>query len=198
MVRSSLAEPTRPTAWMLLAATCGVLFGSALSAVAQPEAEARSFVGPEIVLIDYGIICQTTPEGSRPAPETLMGEINLINRSQDMDITTRVVPAKLGFSFGVKFMRAPGGGTRDIVVTVTHPPMGDAGVERERWTATVGELGPSLNLFSFEMPYEMVKGPWSFALSDGAEVLMEQHFEVVSELAAPGVLGVCFGQDFLS
>jgi len=36
------------------------------------------------------------------------------------------------------------------------------------------------------------------AMEEGGERLMEQRFEVVSELAAPAVLSVCYGQDFVS
>ncbi|EPX82246.1 DUF3859 domain-containing protein [Salipiger mucosus] len=166
-----------------------------LPALAEPP---RSFTRDPVVLVDHGIICQTTPEGAREAPDTLAGHINLIRQSQDMDITTRVVPAKLGISFGVKFMLAPGSGSQQVQVVVRHPPMGPEGIERESWTATPDETGPSLNLFSFEHPFEMQPGPWSFTLLQEGEVLMEQHFEVVSELAAPAVLSACYGQDFVS
>lgn len=159
---------------------------------------AESFARAPVVMIDHGVICQTTPEGQRPAPDTLIGAINLIGQSQDMDVTTRVVPARIGISFGVKFLLAPGAGDQDLRVVVSHPPMGEAGMERESWTATARDSGPSLNLFSFEFPYELVQGDWSFAIERDGERLMEQHFTVVPPNAAPGVLAVCFGQDFVS
>ena len=55
-----------------------------------------------------------------------------------------------------------------------------------------------LNLFTFEYPYELVTGEWIMAIEEGGERLMEQRFEVVSELAAPAGLSVCYGQDFVS
>lgn len=170
----------------------------ALLASSAGAAPADSFTQAPVVLVDYGVICQTTPEGRREAPETLLGEINLIRQNQDMDVTTRVIPAKAGISFGVKFLLEPGAGAQDMRVVVRHPPMGEQGLERESWFATARDSGPSLNLFSFEYPYELVQGPWSFSLESEGAVLMEQHFTVVPPEAAPGVLAVCFGQDFVS
>ncbi|MDO6584488.1 DUF3859 domain-containing protein [Salipiger sp. 1_MG-2023] len=177
----------------MFARACLLMFVAA-PALAAP---AGSYANDPVVLIDYGVICQVTSNGSRPAPETLMGEINLIDQTRDMDLTTRVVPAKAGISFGVKFAGAPGAGGQPVTVVVEHPPMGEAGITRESWAAELTE-GSSLNLFTFEFPYEMVPGDWSMLLEADGTRLMEQHFEVVSELAAPAVLSVCYGQDFLS
>jgi len=43
-----------------------------------------------------------------------------------------------------------------------------------------------------------VTGAWTMALEFEGERLMEQHFEVVPELAGAAVLSVCYGQDFVS
>lgn len=161
-------------------------------------AAAQSYAHEPVVMIDHGIICQVTPEGSREAPDTIMGAINLVGQNREMDITTRVVPAKTGISFGVKFTLLPGAGDRDVTVIVTHPPMGPEGITRETWVAPLAEGRNSLNLFTFEYPYELVTGEWIMAIEEGGERLMEQRFEVVSELAAPAVLSVCYGQDFVS
>lgn len=171
-----------------------------LMCLAAPSAAATadSYVSDPLILIDHGVICQVTANGSRAAPETLLGEINLIDQTRDMDVTTRVVPAKAGISFGVKFTAAPGTGELPVTVIVTHPPMGDANMTRETWGALIQEGGSSMNLFTFEFPFEMVPGPWSMAIEADGRRLMEQHFEVVSELAAPAVLSVCYGQDFVS
>lgn len=171
-----------------------------LAALAAPVAAdpAESFAHDPLILLDYGVICQVTTQGARPAPDTLLGEINLIDQSREMDVTTRVVPAKAGISFGIKFALRPGAGARDMMVIVTHPPMGPEGMTRESWTAPIAEGSSSLNLFTFEFPYEMVPGDWVMALEADGERLMEQRFEVVSELAAPGVLSVCYGRDFVS
>lgn len=181
----------------LLSALCALSAVVALVPMAY-AAPGESYVRDPVVLIDHGIICQVTPEGAREAPDTIMGAINLIEQTRDMDVTTRVVPAKAGISFGVKFTLRPGAGDRDVTILVTHPPMGPEGVTTETWTSPLSEGRASLNMFTFEFPYEMVPGPWIMALEVDGERLMEQHFEVVSELAAPAVLSVCYGQDFVS
>ncbi|MBN9889606.1 DUF3859 domain-containing protein [Salipiger abyssi] len=176
------------------------LVAAALAVLPAPVAAetAPSYAHDPLVLLDHGVICQVTTQGARPAPDTLMGEINLIDQSREMDVTTRVVPAKAGISFGIKFTLRPGAGARDMNVIVTHPPMGPEGITRESWTAPIAEGSSSLNLFTFEFPYEMVPGEWVMALEADGERLLEQRFEVVSELAAPAVLSVCYGQDFVS
>ncbi|GGG66752.1 hypothetical protein GCM10011415_12020 [Salipiger pallidus] len=175
-----------------------VLLGLSLAMGPAHGAMAEDFVRDPAVLIDHGVICQISSEGSRPAPDTMVGQINLIEQTRDLDVTTQLVPATAGISFGIKFMLAPGAGTREATVIVTHPPMGEAGITRETWLSTVDEFSPSLNLFTFEFPYEMVPGPWVMALELDGERVLEQSFEVVSELAAPAVLSVCYGQDFVS
>ncbi|MCR8547981.1 DUF3859 domain-containing protein [Salipiger sp. P9] len=182
----------------MLSLSRSVLACLAAFAAPAPAVAAESYAHDPMILIDHGVICQVTAQGARPAPDTLLGEINLIEQTRDMDVTTRVVPAKAGISFGIKFTLRPGTGERDMRVIVTHPPMGPEGITRESWTAAVSEGRSSLNLFTFEFPYEMVPGEWVMALEAEGERLMEQRFEVVPELAAPGVLSVCFGQDFLS
>ncbi|EIE48782.1 hypothetical protein AL036_00795 [Salipiger aestuarii] len=176
-------------------ARAALLVLASTPAVAAP---AESFANDPVVLIDYGVICQVASSGSRPAPETLLGEISLIDQTRDMDVTTRVVPAKAGISFGVKFTVVPGTGDLPVTVIVTHPPMGDAAMTRETWGALIQENGSSLNLFTFDFPFEMRPGAWSMAIEADGRRLMEQHFDVVSELAAPAVLSVCYGQDFVS
>ena len=178
----------------LLSALCAVLAPVTVAHAAPGESYARD----PVVIIDHGIICQVTPEGAREAPDTMMGAINLIEQTRDMDVTTRLVPAKAGISFGVKFTLRPGAGDRDVTILVTHPPMGPEGVTTESWISPLSEGRASLNLFTFEFPYEMVPGPWVMAIEADGERLMEQHFEVVSELAAPAALSVCYGQDFVS
>ncbi|APX23447.1 MAG: DUF3859 domain-containing protein [Rhodobacteraceae bacterium] len=170
----------------------------AMLAGAAPAQTPRSFANDPMILIDHGVICQVAAEGARPAPDTMVGEINLVRQTREMDVTTRVVPAKPGISFGIKFTLRPDTPPRDMNVIVTHPAMGPEGVTRESWTASVSGGRPSLNLFTFEFPYELVTGAWTMALEFEGERLMEQHFEVVPELAGAAVLSVCYGQDFVS
>lgn len=181
----------------LLPALCAALALSPMLPAPLAAAD-ESYARDPVVIIDHGVICQVTPDGSREAPDTMVGAINLIEQSRDMDVTTRVVPAKTGISFGVKFTLRPGAGDRSVAVIVSHPPMGPDGVTTETWIAPLSEGRASLNLFTFEFPYELVPGPWTMALEGEEGRLMEQHFEVVSELAAPAVLSVCYGQDFVS
>lgn len=184
------------TAALFALAALPALF--ALPAWSQGAQSADSYTRDPMILIDHGVICHITRDGSRPAPDTVMGEINLIDQTRDMDVTTRVVPAKIGISFGIKFAVQPVAGDRDVRVIVTHPPMGPDGVTRESWITALSAGHGSLNLFTFEFPYELVTGDWTMAIEHEGVLLMEQQFQVVPELAAPGVVAACFGQDFVS
>lgn len=148
-------------------------------------------------LVDFGVICAVQHTGVRTAPLTESGTVNLINDNRKIDVTTSVVPAQIGLSFGIQAetsQRFENG----IRVVVTHAPMGPRGVTMESWTTPLDRGRPMLSLFSFEHGYELVEGPWVFQLVLNGEVLAEQAFLVVPPEAAPKVMRACFPDPALS
>lgn len=144
-------------------------------------------------LLDHGVICQVVSEGTIAAPQTEQGRLNLIAQDRDIDVTTTLVPAELGISFGIRFISEGGGAPQPVSVVLTHPPMGPRGVTRQSWVTVLHPDDPGLALFTFEFPYEMVTGRWTLALEGEGVRLAEQGFDVVPAEAAATVLAACPG-----
>lgn len=144
----------------------------------------------------YGVICAIDTEGQRVAPDTESGVLNVVPQGRAFDVVTDVVPAEPGISFGIR----TGGVTPALMaarVEVTHPPMGPQDVTRQSWDYVPGN--PALNLFTFEHPYEAVKGLWTFRVlgADGA-VLAAKRFSVTDLSEAPAAARACFEAGFTS
>ncbi|CUH78989.1 DUF3859 domain-containing protein [Tropicibacter naphthalenivorans] len=168
---------------------------SLCAAMAQAESGSDAAL---VTLIDHGVICQVDPEGTRPAPGTESGILNIIEQSKPIDVTTSAVPAERGLSFGIRAQIAENSVPEALTVVVQHPPMGDAGVTVERWGADVAPGQTLLNLFTFEHEYELVQGTWTFQLVQGDTVLIEQSFAVLPKGSVPQVQQTCFAPQILS
>ena len=163
-----------------------------LLAVLPLAAAAETGAPSPVVLLDHGVICDVTIEGRREAPLTESGQINVIDQTREIDVTTSEVPARLGLSFGIRVTLAPGQTVADTRIVVEHPPMGRAGVTVQSWTAPLSPGLPAINLFTFEHDYEMVKGDWRFRVIGPQGVLLEQGFTVTGGLSVPAVQETCF------
>lgn len=161
-------------------------------------AETSTYVEDPLMLDDYGVICDVTLNGSRPAPGTESGVLNIIDQNRAIDVTTRAVPAELGISFGIRATLDADHRLSELWVEVTHPPMGPNGVTIERWHADPLTDTPLLNLFTFEHDYELVQGTWHFRLKSGSEVLLEQRFSVFPAGTVPAVQQACFLSKMMS
>ncbi len=153
---------------------------------------------PPLKLLDHGVICDVTFQGRREAPLTESGQINLIDQSREMDVTTPRVPARIGLSFGIRVVAHPGAGVPDARIVVTHPPLGPARVTVQSWGSPISPGGTGIGLFTFEHDYELVKGPWRFQILSGDTILVDQPFEVVEGYAVPEVQGECFAAEITS
>ncbi len=161
-------------------------------------AEVGAFVEPPLILESHGVICEINLEGSRPAPETLSGTLNLVDQNHAIDVETAQVPAELGLSFGIRAELTPGAAIPDVTVVVTHPPMGPEGVTVERWSAAMNFGEASLNLFTFENDYELIEGDWMFQLEHDGNILLQQPFKVTGPGTVPSVQQACFGAKIMS
>ena len=181
--KAGLGVGVRKQAEIALSAVC--VIGSAISgAEASPSSSG-------VQLVDYGVICAVEMTGHRDAPLTESGQLNLIEQGREMDITSTVVPAQIGISFGIRaeVLEATSGTAR---VIVTHPPLGARGVTVESWSTPLSQGRPVLNLFSFEHAYELVTGDWTFQLSLDGKMVIDQSFVVVPPGLAPDVMETCF------
>jgi hypothetical protein len=167
------------------------IYALALAGLATPgSADGLSF--------EYGLICQVTAQGERSAPNTELGHINLINQDRRFDITTTQIPAQLGLSFGIRALFDGTTVPDKIDISVTHPPMGQAGITEQHWDAVISPDRPVLNVFSFEFPYEMVPGIWEFRLLHDGTELARQRFEVLETSTTAEVERMCFGASLMS
>jgi len=179
----------------LAAALAGLL--PALPAFAQALLPGDS-IGPQIAGFKAGIVCAQKVVGLSPAPGTIAGTTNLIEGAPRFISTGRQVPAVLGIGFGVQTRAQNGFGLNDVLVTMTHPPMGDAGVTVESYTTTIFGSDSTSTLFQFDYPYELVTGPWQISASLDGKLLFRVQFEVVPAAAVPDLAEACGYADQIS
>lgn len=164
---------------------------------ALAQSTTGDFVGDQVSFFAAGLTCTPLIVGEDPAPDTISGFTNRIEDFGGFTHPSRRVPAVLGVSFGIQAQTK----LRDypsITMVVTHPPMGDQGVEVESWQTSLSMLGPRVSLFSLEHDYELVTGTWSFEARDGDEVLYRAVFEVVPPQDVPELANVCGYENLLS
>lgn len=165
---------------------------AALTLGLPAQAEVGAFAKPPMTLEGYGVICEVAMQGTRPAPDTLSGTLNLVDQDRPIDVETVQVPAEKGLSFGIRASLVAGSSVPTVDVVVTHPPMGPDSVTVERWTASMNFGETALNLFTFEHDYELVEGEWLFQLERDGTVLLQQPFQVTAPGSVPVVQQTCF------
>lgn len=174
----------------------------ALALLASPlaaETATGAFANSPMERLGFGVICDVELEGQREAPETLSGILNIVDQDREIDVATPRVPAELGLSFGIRAGLLPGTALPGVVdIVVTHPPMGEAGMTVERWSAEMNAGETTINLFTFEHTFEMVQGPWLFQIVSDGQVLLQQPFEVTASGTVPEVQQACFRARILS
>lgn len=154
-------------------------------------------VAAQVRLVDAGIICPRKSTGELvAAPGTEAGHIRRIIEGLTFDLPDRIVPTMDSLSFGFRTSLKPGTPTQDVTVVVTHPPMGERGVEREEWTDVIEPGSESLNLFTFELDYEKVPGPWEFSIEIDGIPQVSVPFTVTETGGQGRVEQACF--QFLS
>lgn len=186
--------PVLPFSCRLMISAFAFAVTAALPATAQSP---NPRISPLLEDLAYGVYCAEEPERREPAPETASGLINIVPSIPDFQFRQKRVPAEIGIGFGV-LASAPVGVVLDpVIMTVTHPPYAESGIEVEQWVTDV-DSGANLMGFSFDHAHELVLGEWTFSATtaDGDE-LFHISFEVIAPELMPQVINTCFGS-FLS
>jgi hypothetical protein len=151
-----------------------------------------------ITEFEYGLACNVDAVGSKPAPGTELGLINLITPTAFSTHST-IVPAQLGWSFGVKSRALGGVPFNDVLFFVTHPPYKDSGTTDESWVGTISADETSAQMFSFDIPAELATGKWTLSAKTDGQLLYRVTFDVVSPANAPAyLLSLCKGDALTS
>lgn len=154
-------------------------------------------LSPLMASFRAGVFCAPKVISTTPAPDTIAGVTNVIEDVPPFVSAGRNVPAVLGMGFGV-LAGAKQQLLLDVLVVVTHPPMGEAGVTRQSYYTDITNIGQSMTLYQFDYDYELVEGPWTITATQGDEILFRAGFTVVPPAMVPELAGVCGYEDLLS
>jgi len=162
-----------------LACLCAVLSG----AMAGSEAGA-AINSPGAERIDYGYLCQLPTAEIVEAPNTVSGELNLVDGIPVFFRRTTTIPAQIGLSFGVTVDVSPGF-IGSAVIETRHPPMGPEGIETESWVTEFTADSTGYAGFTFDFDYELLPGTWTFVATANGRLIYEVDFEVVRVEGGP-------------
>ncbi|MEJ6399298.1 DUF3859 domain-containing protein [Yoonia sp. 208BN28-4] len=155
-------------------------------------------ISPAMASVETGVICAPPATGEVEAPGTVAGTTHLIADEPPFVSTARRVPAVLGIGFGIKSQSIDSGGISDVVMRITHPPMGDAGVTAQTFTSSISGIDPSLTFYQFDFDYELLPGIWQMEASSNGTVLYRTTFEVVTPDQIPELASICGFEELLS
>lgn len=163
----------------------------ALPAIAQDLP--NPYKSDQLDSLVYGVYCAEGPIDLEEAPDTAAGVVNIVPGIPEMRAVTTLVPAQIGIAFGVVVEARDGLYLDPAMVTITHPPYPDTGIEVERWITSIDGDGPGLVGFSFEVESELVTGRWTFEAEHQGELLFRIDFEVVPPALLPDLAQGCSG-----
>lgn len=146
---------------------------------------------------EAGLLCPPREIGEREAPDTASGTIRVIEQSIPITVLTTEVPAKLGIEFGIRAKLAPGMGSVDATVVITHPPYASNGITRESYGTVLSDGDWSLSAFRFDERYEILPGTWLMELWSNGRRLAWEEFQVKEDIPDL-VSNLCEVPDLLS
>lgn len=161
-------------------------------------AQSPDMVSPLIANHASGVICAPPTTGTSPAPGTVAGTTHLIDVEPAFVSTTRRVPAVLGIGFGIKSQAADIAGIADVIMTISHPEMGDMRATSQSFGSRISGADPSLTFYQFDFDYELVTGIWQMEAASGLDVLYRTTFEVVPPDQVPELASICGFENLLS
>ena len=121
-----------------------------------------------------------------PSAKTAMGYLRIVTE-RELVQQTETVCARLGVTFGFDFRieGGPAGVPLSILAVTRFPPPGMVNGKGERfqqneYDGRVVVGAPSSRSFTFEEPWEMVPGIWTFEFHHHGRMVGEKSFEVVT------------------
>lgn len=161
-------------------------------------AQEPDIVSPLIASHASGVICAPPTTGTSPAPGTVAGTTHLIDVEPDFVSTKRRVPAVLGIGFGIKAWAADVFGIPNVVMTISHPEMGELRATSQNFGSNISGTKPSLTFYQFDFDYELVTGFWQMEAARGTDVLYRTTFEVLPPDQVPELAAICGFAELLS
>lgn len=159
-------------------------------ASAEPGAQVNTaFLGD----LDFGIICPIGEVNRLPAEGTTLGYISERQGSQQIELTTQTIPLLKGIGFGVRSANVSGSILSSVKITVSHPLFPEHGSTQDVWFDTFELDSVNFNFFTFEFPFEMQTGSWTFTASRFDEPLYSVSFQVVDPQKVPHLAAICSG-----
>ena len=153
----------------------------------------------KIAGFEYGLVCKFPVSGSKFAPDTDAGEINIIDGEVHFSAHGTVIPAILGMSFGIKSILHQGDQLDGVVFKVVHPPLLNSGRTEQSWIGDMSSQYPASQLYSFDLPSELVTGIWTISAHKDGALLYSVAFDVVWPKDSPEYLKkLCMGLDLFS
>lgn len=159
----------------------GLLMATAVSMTAaaeEPRVEGMT-VG------SYGIYREKL-DRLEASPRTASGYLRIVTERELLQ-RTETICARLGVTFGFDFVLAgtPRGATVTLAAVTRFPPGGLVNAKGERfpqneYEGRVAIGAQSSRSFTFEEPWEMVPGIWTFEFHHQGRKIGEKAFEVVT------------------
>jgi len=175
-----ITAPAKAIFWFILALAFAGTFAAA---------QGNIYSNPDLIDgFEYGLVCDTRVVGTSKAPDTEIGEINIIAGNIEFSTHGTLVPATPGLSFGVKTRAIGDINLDDVTFRVTHPPLIGSGTTKQSWQGFIEASRLSAQLYSFDLPSELVTGTWTLAAYQGDTLIYRISFDVIAPKDAPTYL----------
>ncbi len=136
--------------------------------------------------LDQGFFCAMETVATESAQDTVSGTVNLVDSVPVFIGPGPTVPARLGVGFGV-MVQVPPQMAGVASVQIDHPPMGPKAVTRQTWSTLVSGVKADYLGYTFEYPYELLRGRWTMSARVNGQVLYSVSFTVVDPAQMPWV-----------
>lgn len=170
------------------------LWMTGLASPLPVRAEAPTVGRAEVV---WAGLYEAQVAGNLEQPDTASGRTNELMNTRKIKSTT-TVDGRLGVSFGLEYVLAgsPVGASVPVTIVVVLPkegllnPAKGEPTYREQWRPSPKPIGArNIVGYTFEQPWEVVPGLWTFEIWSGEQKLGEQSFCVLTERPAEGGKG---------
>jgi hypothetical protein len=155
---------------------------ASLLAAFLPAIAAHALTIDETRLTAYGIF-EEKSEGNVAAPLTAAGYVSRVT-SEKLLKKTDVVEARIGTTFGIDYVLdgRPVGERVKLFIrlqrpAITNPATGETSTMDENVTPAWISMHKH-DGFSFDHPWELVPGKWTFQVFHDSKLLLEKTFEV--------------------